>query len=69
MSLCSNLVVIFDTEYRSAGKKDTENEEIIRCICRVLREEGDMLMCDKCEVRNHLNRRFAVHIDYLTALS
>lgn len=27
-----------------------KDEEVIRCICGVLREEGDMLMCDKCEV-------------------
>lgn len=33
--------------------KDTEGEEVIRCICGVLREEGDMLMCDKCEVWQH----------------
>ena len=32
------------------SKQDTEDEEVIRCICGVLREEGDMLMCDKCEV-------------------
>ena len=32
------------------SRKETENEEVIRCICGVLREEGDMLMCDKCEV-------------------
>ena len=43
-------IILSYTEYRVPGRKETENEEVIRCICGVLREEGDMLMCDKCEV-------------------
>jgi hypothetical protein len=27
-----------------------EDEEIIRCICGILRDEGEMIQCDKCEV-------------------
>ena len=37
-------------EYRVPKKEETQDEEVIRCVCGVLREEGDMLMCDQCEV-------------------
>ena len=38
------------SEYRVPKKEETQDEEVIRCVCGVLREEGDMLMCDQCEV-------------------
>lgn len=28
------------------------NEDVIRCICGILREEGNMIQCDKCQVWN-----------------
>jgi len=39
-------------EYKTVAKSECKDEEVIRCICGVLREEGEMLMCDKCEVSN-----------------
>jgi hypothetical protein len=43
--------VILQSVYKVPSKSETSGEEVIRCICGVVREEGDMLMCDKCEVR------------------
>ena len=30
--------------------EDEEEEEIIRCICNIYRDEGLMIQCEKCEV-------------------
>ena len=30
-----------------------EDEEVIRCICSIYKDEGKMIMCDKCEVWQH----------------
>jgi len=35
----------------SAGAVDEETE-VIRCICNIYRDEGLMIQCDTCEVRN-----------------
>lgn len=32
-------------------KKTDHEEDTIRCICGILREEGDMIQCDSCKVR------------------
>ena len=37
------------TENKAVPVED--GEEVIRCICGILREEGVMIKCDKCEVR------------------
>ncbi|CAG2162015.1 unnamed protein product, partial [Oppiella nova] len=32
---------------------EEEEEEVIRCICGILRDEGKMIQCDKCEIWQH----------------
>nr|SZF06489.1 Bromo Adjacent Homology (BAH) domain contaning protein [Psoroptes ovis] len=35
--------------------KGKNPEDIIRCICGILREEGQMIQCDKCEIWQHFD--------------
>lgn len=39
-----------DDEKSKADEDLSKKDEIIRCICGILREEGQMIQCDKCEV-------------------
>ena len=32
------------------GGDAEEEEEIIRCVCNIFRDEGLMIQCEKCEV-------------------
>ena len=32
------------------GSPEEEEEEIIRCVCNIYRDEGKMIQCDKCQV-------------------
>ncbi len=31
-------------------REDDEDEEIIRCVCNIYRDEGLMIQCEKCQV-------------------
>lgn len=44
-----------DSIIQNVQFKEKNTEEVIRCICGILREEGQMIQCDKCEVRWIIN--------------
>lgn len=33
---------------------EEEEEEVIRCVCGIFRDEGLMIQCEKCFVSNHM---------------
>ena len=39
-----------DTMVVPPGVEADEEEEIIRCVCNIFRDEGLMIQCEKCEV-------------------
>ena len=41
------------SETRSQVGEEEEEEEIIRCVCNIFRDEGLMIQCDKCEVSHY----------------
>lgn len=43
-----------------AGDAD-EEEEIIRCVCNIFRDEGLMIQCEKCEV-SQSNLLFVIYV-------
>ena len=39
-----------DTMVVPPGGEADEEDEIIRCVCNIFRDEGLMIQCEKCEV-------------------
>ena len=48
--------------------REPPEEEVIRCVCNILREYGEMWQCEKCKVRPslHLLRNFPDNIIVLS---
>ena len=44
---------LFLDDLRFVVEEPGEDEEVIRCICSIYKDEGKMIMCDKCEVWQH----------------
>ena len=40
-------------ELRFQHEEPGKDEEVIRCVCNIYKDEGKMIMCDKCEVWQH----------------
>ena len=47
--LCKNLAF----SVKDPEKAEVEEEEVIRCVCNIFRDEGLMIMCEKCQVWQH----------------
>ena len=47
----SNGIQLNDKMVANKPNPTEDGEEVIRCICGIVREEGEMIQCDKCEVR------------------
>ncbi len=56
---CVNLITITVTSVccvdalRFAHEEPAQDEEVIRCVCGIYKDEGKMIMCDRCEVWQH----------------
>jgi len=35
----------------SSSSSSSDEEEVIRCVCNIYRDEGKMIQCESCEVR------------------
>ena len=45
-------ILFTDVRSQDGEEDDEEEEEVIRCICNIFRDEGLMIMCEKCQVYN-----------------
>ena len=43
-----------DTRSQDGGEDGDGEEEIIRCVCNIYRDEGLMVMCEKCQVNIYM---------------
>ena len=41
-----------ESETTRKEDEEEEEEEVIRCICNIFKDEGLMIQCEKCHVRN-----------------
>ena len=53
-----NLLVCLVTEVKMM--KEEEEEEIIRCLCGLLNDEGLMIQCEKCMVSERKSVIFTI---------
>lgn len=45
-----SVVAFYILEAKSNLEEDTDEVEVIRCVCNIYRDEGLMILCEKCNV-------------------
>lgn len=47
---CTTGMPCFVLEAKSQIEEDADDVEVIRCVCNIYRDEGLMILCEKCNV-------------------